>query len=112
MLQDKLLQARTGPPTEFEIHADCYQILKEHYPCVRGEVKLQFKRPDDKKIRRPRGARFDLVVYSDTEPLFIVEVKRFEGRTSPKKLHYETLSGVSCYTVGSVAELHQLVRIL
>ena len=108
-----LLQALQAQPTEFEVHSDCYQYLKQHYPIVRGEVKLQFDRVE-KYTRRPRGARFDLVVCNEQAlPLFIVEVKRKERETNASKTaHYETVSGVKCYTVGSLAQCEVLIKSL
>lgn len=104
-----LREALRRPPTEFEVQSDCYQYLKNEYPIVRGEIKVQFERID-KKSRRPRGARFDLVVCDrDYEPQFVVEVKRHEGRMNTKSAHYERLSGVRCYTVGSLAQCQDLV---
>jgi hypothetical protein len=107
---DKLADAVKRAPTEFEVQADCYQLLKQHFPVVRGEIKIQFDR-ENKYERRPRGARYDLVVCDiDYKPLFVVEVKRKERETHSKAAHYERLSGVKCYTVGSLNQCKQLIE--
>lgn len=110
------------PATEFEIHSDCYQLLKQHYPLVRGEVKVAFERPKDengkslrdkygKKIKAQRGARFDIVVFdSNNQAVFVVEVKRNEKRKNTKKAHYENIAGVNCHTVGSVEQCEELIN--
>lgn len=110
-----------GPGTEFEVHAECYCLLKKHFPLVRGEVKLSFLRPrgeNGKRIRNERGrfasggkgARFDLVVYdTNKKALFTVEVKRNESRINTKQRHYEEISGVPCYLVGSLRQCEELI---
>ena len=112
------------PLTEFEIHSDCYQLLKQHYPLVRGEVKIAFDRPKDengrtlrnkygKKVKAQRGARFDLVVFNEkNQSIFVVEVKRNEKRINSKKNHYENIAGVPCYTVGSAKQCQHLIESL
>jgi len=99
-----LKQALEHEPTEFEVQSDCYQYLKQKYPIVRGEVKVQFER-EFKGMRRQRGARYDIVVCdSNLVPLFIIEVKRKETMTNSKSDHYEKLSGIKCYTAGSLEQ--------
>ena len=112
------------PLTEFEIHSDCYQLLKQHYPLVRGEVKVAFERPKNengkalrdkygKKVKAQRGARFDLVIFNEkNESIFVIEVKRNEKRTNSKKDHYENIAGVPCYTVGSLEQCLSLIKSL
>ena len=109
------------PPTEFEVHSDCYQYMKSVLPLVRGEIKVSFSRPKDengkilrdgrgKKVRAQRGARFDLVAYDNkNKAIFIVEVKRNEERRNTKKDHYERTGGVPCYTVGSLDQCKKLI---
>ena len=58
------------PKSEFEVQAECYALLSKYF-ITRGEVKLEFERPKDengktltiqgRKVKRQRGARFDLV---------------------------------------------------
>lgn len=109
------------PATEFEIHSDCYQLLKKHYPLVRGEIKVAFDRPKDengktlrdkygKKLKAQRGARFDIIVFNkEKKAIFVVEVKRNEKRLNTKKSHYENIAGVKCYTVGSLSQCEDLI---
>lgn len=107
-----LLEALKSPPTEFEVQSDCYQYLKQKYPIVRGEIKLQFKR-EIKGMRRPRGARYDIVVCDkESIPMFIIEVKRKETMANTKSKHYENLSGVKCYTAGSLDQCKRIVDTL
>ncbi len=99
-----LLEALKYEPTEFEVQSECYQYLKQRYPLVRGEIKVQFKR-QYKGQRRPRGARYDIVVCdTNSLPLFIIEVKRKESMVSSKLKYYEKLAGVRCYIVGSLKQ--------
>lgn len=107
-----LHKALSKPLTEFEVQAECYHLLKQHYPLVRGEIKVQFDKPD-KNVRRERGARFDLVICDTNKtPLFIVEVKRTETTKNSKQSHYETLTGLPCFTIGSVAQCEELIHSL
>lgn len=110
-IEEQFLTSSDKPTTEFEIQADCYQYLKQNFPLVRGEIKIQHEKTSH--LRRSRGARFDLVVYQFIDnmyvPIFTLEVKRTEKRLNTKRSHYESLSGVPCYTIGSLVQCKDLV---
>ena len=118
--QSILLGSLKKPKSESEIHSDCYQYLKTIYPVVRCEVKLEIPRKKDyegktlrikgKKIKRQKGARFDIVVCDELyNPKFIIEVKRKEHRINTKQKHYGMLTSLPCYTVGSLAQCKELI---
>lgn len=61
----KLFPSFNKSPSEFEVHSDLYQFLKQTGWQVRGEVST-----------RCGGYRFDLVVFRNEDPVRIIEIKK------------------------------------
>lgn len=96
--------------TEFEVQAEAYHRLKEHFSklgiSVRGEFIL--------KIPGKRGARFDIALLKDGKIIFVVEVKRFarENRSQKKLGYYSALTGVPCIHISGMGEAFDVVKIV
>jgi len=66
-------------PTEFEIQAEIYHLLREAKIEVRGEVTA--KHLWNGKIRR---CKFDLIVFHNKKPVIVIEVKQWGHSTANK----------------------------
>ena len=98
------------PYTEFDIQATAYGLLHEAGYIVSGEVHI------GKTNKVPRGARFDLVIYSDRHGkiLLTIEVKRsHRGNLSDiKKRRYEALVNAPCIVINGMTQAKDIVAIV
>jgi hypothetical protein len=88
-------------PSEFEVQAVAYILLKPHFPIVRGECVLRMGDRTRRSIRdayqyKSRGVRADIALFDSNSVLkMIVEVKRKEDSTAQEQgVRYKIACGV------------------
>lgn len=93
-------------PTEFEVQAAAYTLLKAAGYNVRGEVSL--------KTKNGRGCRFDLVIFDDTNnPILTIEVK--DNPKAPphsKKAYYEQMAKCPNIQISGMGEALRCVDVV
>ena len=101
-------------PTEFEVQATAFHLLKEAGYRVRGEYRLMNPHHDPARptcASNRKSARFDLVILNDDDEMVLVIETKSNSRTYPKKMAlYQEISGVPALFVANMTQALMVVE--
>jgi len=104
----EFLKAAYSKTSETDVSVVLFQKLREAGFVFKTEVKIP-----KSVLGNKRGCRFDVVVYKDTTPIAIVEVKRLaESRAKVQEAYYKSVTGLPVFMCKGFNDVDRVVKAL